>query len=273
MEVSYYVHDLNPIIFELGWGLKVSWYGLMYVIGFVIGMYLLRYLRKTGFLPLKTDDDVADLVTYAMLGVIIGGRLGHVLFYTPGQYFADPLSIFKVWEGGMASHGGFIAVLLFVRYFAKKRGVELMRILDAIVIAAALGLGFGRFGNFINAEMVGKVTDVPWAVIFPMVDELPRHPVQIYQALTEGPLLFLILWFMPRNKYAAGTHGSVFLVAYGIFRSITEYYREIDVDQLGLYFGIITKGQILSFIMIAAGILLFWYLNKKKDPGEAKAVS
>lgn len=266
MGQEFYVHNLNPIIFEIpGLGLKVAWYGLMYVLGFIVGFYLLRKLWKDGFINFAKEDDIGDLLTYLVIGVLVGGRLGHVIFYDPGFYFSHPLEILEVWKGGMASHGGIIGVIVAVYIYSKKYKLNLLRLFDVLAMIGAPGLGFGRFGNFINGEMVGKVTHVPWAVIFPKYDMLPRHPVQIYQSLTEGLAVFLILWFLvPRNKFAQGSHGAIFLISYGILRIFTEYFRELDPGHLGFYFGFLTMGQLLSIVMVISGLVMFAVLNRKK---------
>jgi phosphatidylglycerol:prolipoprotein diacylglycerol transferase len=263
MPQKYYIHHWSPIIFDLPGPFQVSWYGLMYVLGFIAAYLILNHLRQSGFLPLKKEEEIGDLLTYGILGVLIGGRLGHVIFYDPGFYFSHPLEIFMVWKGGMASHGGIIGVVIASYLFGRKYNVPLLNIWDAVAIAAPPGLGFGRFGNFINGEMVGKVTDVPWAVIFPRHDMQPRHPVQIYQALASGVVLFIILWFFPRKRFSRGSHSAVFLFSYGILRIITEYFREIDPENLGFFFGFMTMGQLLSVLMIIAGIIMFYAVNRK----------
>jgi len=265
---QYYVHNIDPIIVNLPGPLALSWYGLMYVMAFITGYFILRHLRKTGFLPLKNDEQIGDLLTYVIFGVIIGGRLGHVLFYDPGFYLSHPAEIFMIWKGGLSSHGGFIACVIGIYIFSKKYNVPILTIFDSAVMAAAPGLGFGRFGNFINGEMVGKVTDLPWAVIFSKYDMMPRHPVQLYQTLSDGVILFLILWFFPKDKFAKGSTGTVFLMVYGTLRIITEYFREVDPAHLGYYFGLFTMGQILSVLMIIIGIVMFAILNTRKLPAK-----
>jgi phosphatidylglycerol:prolipoprotein diacylglycerol transferase len=268
VESQYFIHNFDPIIFEFdlfGMHLRVAWYGLMYVIGFIAGFYLVKYLWRKGFIEFPDNDSLGDLMTYMFAGVIIGGRLGHVLFYDPIAYFSDPVTILFVWEGGMASHGGMIGVVIATYLYARRYQVSLRRLWDALAMAAPIGLGLGRFGNFINGEMVGKVTDVSWAVIFQHIDNLPRHPVQVYQSLTDGPILFLILWFWPRERFAYGTHGAVFLISYGILRIITEYFRKIDPASLGYHFGLFTTGQLLSLLMVGIGALLFWYFNRSAE--------
>jgi phosphatidylglycerol:prolipoprotein diacylglycerol transferase len=269
MPQDYYVHNLSPIIFDLPGPFQVSWYGLMYVLGFITGYVILNHLRKTGFLRFKSEEEIGDLLTYSIFGVLIGGRLGHVIFYDPGFYFSHPLEILQVWKGGMASHGGIIGVAVATWMFSRKSKVPILNIMDALTIAAPPGLGFGRFGNFINGEMVGKITDVPWAVIFPRYDMHPRHPVQIYQALASGLVLFLVMWFFPRDKYKTGSHVAVFLFTYGILRIVTEYFREVDPENLGFFFGFMTMGQLLSVIMILLGAGFFIWLNR--DKGERPA--
>ena len=263
---DYYVHDIDQYMFYFpDWFPDwlpvegVAWYGVMYLIGFIFAFYLFEHLRKTGFIPLKSKDETNDLINYVFFGVIIGGRLGHVLFYQPEIYLADPISIFKVWEGGMASHGGIIGVIIAIHMFCKKNGYNTWNFLDAGSLVAIPGLGFGRLGNFINAEMPGKIAEgLSWAVIFPAPYDQPRHPVQIYQAFGTGIFLFVMLWFiLPRDKFKHGFHLSMFMIFYGIQRIVTEFYRE-TTDVLESAFSVVTQGQLLSILMILIGAWLFY---------------
>lgn len=266
---DYYVHNIDQYMFYFPDFIAdilpvkgVSWYGTMYLLGFICAFYLFEYLRKKEFIPLKSKDETNDLINYVFFGVIIGGRLGHVLFYQPEIYFADPISIFKVWEGGMASHGGIIGVMIGIHLFAKKHQYNTWNLLDAGSLVAIPGLGFGRFGNFINGEMPGKVTDVAWAVIFPTTDMNARHPVQIYQTLGSGVFLFIVMWFiLPRDKFKPGFHLSMFMVFYGIQRIVTEFFR-METTTLSSSFGGVTQGQVLSILMIFVGFWLFRYTQK-----------
>jgi phosphatidylglycerol:prolipoprotein diacylglycerol transferase len=263
---DFYVHNIDPFAirfpFSIGPIQGIPWYGLMYLIGFIFAFYLLENLRKNSFLKLQNKNDIHEFINYAVYGVIIGGRLGHFIFYQPEVFWTDPLEILMVWHGGMASHGGIIGVFIAMYFFAKKKSVPFINTLDAAAIVTTPGLGFGRIGNFINGEMPGKVTDVSWAVIFPKYDSLARHPSQIYQALGEGLFLFIILWFiLPRTSQKAGFHVSMFFVFYGIQRIVTENYREYS-DSLSSIIPFLTQGQLLSVFMVLIGIVLCYYTSK-----------
>lgn len=253
--------------FKLGPLQGISWYGLMYILGFVAGYFLLDRLRRHEFLPLRNSEELQELLTYCILGVLIGGRLGHVLFYSPGHYLLHPAEIFAIWRGGMASHGGVAGVLLALVLFSRKYKIPLLALCDSAALATTPGLFFGRWGNFINGEMPGKVTDVPWAVIFARNAEagmLPRHPVQIYQALTEGLILFVILWMLlPRQRFKRGFHTAVFLCGYALLRIVTEFFRAPSAELASSFSETITQGQILSIAMFFSGLLVFWYTQKK----------
>lgn len=264
---EFYVHDIDPYLFrfpfELGFLKGIPWYGTMYLLGFVAGYYLVEHLRKTGFFPLKSKEESQEFINYTAYGVIIGGRLGHFLFYETSVFWTDPIQLFRVWEGGMASHGGMLGVMVSTYLFAKKYNIKFFRIWDVGSLIALPGLFFGRMGNFINGEMPGKITDVSWAVIFPSYGNDPRHPSQIYQALGEGVFMFLVLWLLlPRDKFKAGFHLSMFFIFYGIQRIITENYREVS-QALSSFTDALTQGQVLSIGMILFGIVLFWFTQYK----------
>ncbi len=259
----YYVHNWSPfaVQFKLGPLQGLSWYGLMYVLGFTVGYFLLEHLRRHQFLPLKDTTLTQDLLTYCIAGAVLGGRLGHVLFYNPSYYLSNPLEIFAVWRGGMASHGGILGLVLGLLLFSRKHHAPFLALCDSAALAATPGLFFGRFGNFINGEMPGKVTDVPWAVIFANNAEAgmaPRHPVQIYQALTEGLVLFLLLWFIvPRTRFKRGFHTAVFIIGYAVLRIATEFFRETSEELASAFGEILTQGQLLSLGMILCGIWVY----------------
>jgi phosphatidylglycerol:prolipoprotein diacylglycerol transferase len=207
--------------------------------------------------------EVENLYFYLILGLVIGARLGYVLFYDLKMYLADPLEIFAIWHGGMSFHGGLIGVLIVGIFFSWKNKKSFLKIADLFIVTAPIGLGFGRIGNFINGELYGRVTQVPWAMIFPTdKDLLPRHPSQLYESALEGGVLFLILWFLKDKKLPTGGLLAIFLSLYGLFRFFVELFREPD-PQLGFILGPFTMGQTLSAFMIIGGIILFLYLRRR----------
>ena len=253
--------NIDPILIELG-PIRVSWYGLMYVFGFFASYLLVRYqMKKRDFGVSKLE--VENLYFYLILGLIIGARLGYVLFYDLKMYLKEPLEIFAVWHGGMSFHGGLIGVLLVGILFSWKNKKSFWKIADLFIVTAPIGLGLGRIGNFINGELYGRATQSPWGMIFPKGGPLPRHPSQLYESVLEGGFLFLILWFLKDKKLPAGGLLAVFLSLYGAFRFFVEFFREPD-SQLGFILGPLTMGQALSSFMIVGGIVLFVYLRGKK---------
>ena len=255
--------DIDPVIFEIGF-LKIRWYGMMYVIGFLLGWWLARIRCKRADSPINAQQ-VDDLVFYAMLGVIAGGRLGYVLFYGFDEFLADPLYPFKIWEGGMSFHGGLLGVITAMWWFARKLGHNIWTMTDFVAPLVPLGLGFGRIGNFINGELWGKPTNVPWGF---EVNGDVLHASQLYEALLEGFVLFAILWVFsakPRPRMAVS---GMFLLFYGLFRFIIEFYRVPDADLGYLAFGWVTMGQVLSAPMILLGALML-FLAYRNAPGAA----
>ncbi|MBE0363775.1 phosphatidylglycerol:prolipoprotein diacylglycerol transferase [Pseudoalteromonas ulvae UL12] len=248
--------EIDPIIFSIG-PLSVRWYGMMYLIGFACAMWLAnrQAVKSDGQ---WTKDHVSDLLFYGMLGVILGGRFGYVLFYQFSYFLENPFYLFRIDQGGMSFHGGVIGVVLAVVWFAKTRQKRLLEVGDFVAPLVPLGLLAGRIGNFINGELWGRTTDVSWGVVFPGAGALARHPSQLYEAFLEGLVLFLILqWFIKKPR-PAGSVAGVFLLGYGSFRFFVEYFREPDAH-LGLFAGMISMGQILSTPMIFAGIgFLVW---------------
>jgi phosphatidylglycerol:prolipoprotein diacylglycerol transferase len=247
---------INPVAFSLG-SLQVHWYGLMYLFGF-ISAWLLAHWRNTHYQLNWTSEQISDLIFYSALGVIIGGRIGYMLFYNIPELIHAPWSIFKIWEGGMSFHGGLLGVLIALFIFARRFKKPFWAVGDFIAPLVPLGLGAGRIGNFINGELWGRVTDVPWAMIYPHVDAEPRHPSQLYEFGLEGFCLFILIWWYARVPRPVGRVSAVFLMGYAVCRLIAECFREPD-PQLGyIAFGWLTMGQILSLPMLLLGLWLWW---------------
>lgn len=247
--------QFDPVAVSIG-PLKIHWYGLTYLVGFAAGWWLGRLRTRKPWAPIN-EVQMGDLLFYLALGVILGGRFGYVLFYNFDAFLADPLWLFRVWEGGMAFHGGLLGVILAMWWYGRKVGCGFWRLADFVAPLVPVGLGAGRIGNFINGELWGKPTDVPWAMVFPQApDDLARHPSQLYQFALEGVVLFVILWWFsakPRPRMAVS---GLFLVCYGLFRFLVEFVRQPD-PQLGyLAFDWLTMGQVLSLPMIVAGTVL-----------------
>lgn len=262
-----YTHNLDPIFLNFGF-LVIRWYSLAYIFGIIIGWWLgkniVQNIIKRTNLNFKLND-FDDLVTYLIISIILGGRIGYVVFYNLNYYVANPLDIFKVWEGGMSFHGALIGIIIGSYIFSKKIKVPTFFMLDVIACVSPIGIFLGRIANFINGELVGKVTDGTWGVIFPLVDTLPRHPSQLYQATLEGIILFLILFSQIfKSKYKIGECSYLFLIYYGVFRVISEIFREPDI-QVGYFFDLISMGTILSLLMILTGIIIFVILKKKNE--------
>ena len=253
--------EIDPVIFHVG-PLSVRWYGLMYLLGFAAAYALISHLSRLRNLALSRDG-VSDLLFFGVLGVVLGGRLGYVLFYNPAQYFSRPLEIFAVWQGGMSFHGGMLGVVVAVVIFCRRRKLPILLTGDVVVASSAIGLGLGRIGNFINGELWGRTTDLPWGMVFPGGGPLPRHPSQLYEAILEGLVLSIILYLMNRRKVAEGLPFFSFFIGYGLFRFLVEFVRQPDA-QLGFLWGGATMGQLLSLPMILFGLGGCIYLYRLK---------
>ena len=246
--------SIDPVAFSIG-AFQLRWYGLMYLAGFGIG-WLLGRSRAPSLGIGWTKSDVDDLLTCSMLGVIIGGRLGYVLFYDLPVYLADPGEILRIWNGGMSFHGGLLGVLAAFWYFARTRKKGFLEISDFVAPLVPQAVFFGRIGNFINGELWGKVSDLPWAMIFPTGGPYPRHPSQLYEALLEGVLLFIILWIYSAKKRPVGRISGLFAVGYSVVRFVVEFVRIPDAQLGYLAFGWLTMGQLLCLPLFAVGLWL-----------------
>jgi phosphatidylglycerol:prolipoprotein diacylglycerol transferase len=252
---------IDPELVRVG-PLAVRWYGLMYAFGFGASYALVRFQTKRASQPLP-EGFLDSLYTWLVLGVLLGGRLGYVLFYDLTTYLHDPLEIVAVWHGGMSFHGGLIGTLAGGAWCCRKYTVGFWKAADLVIVTAPVGLGLGRLGNFINGELYGRVTDVPWAMVFPNGGTLPRHPSQLYELLLEGVLLFAILWTVKGRLRFTGGVTALFLMLYGLFRFLVEFVREPD-QQLGFVLGPFTMGQVLSIATAAVGVALFLYRRRHR---------
>ncbi len=265
---------LDPVALQIG-PLAIHWYGLTYLVAF--GLLVLLGIRRTR-LPLFASRgwvrrDIEDLLFYGVLGVVVGGRLGYVLFYKPGYYLQHPLEVFAVWKGGMAFHGGLLGALVAMAVFAVLRGRRFLEVSDLVAPCVPPGLASGRIGNFINGELPGRLAspDVPWAMVYPQTGSpLPRHPSSIYQFLLEGLLLFVLLWLYARRPRGLGQVSGAFLVGYGVFRFVAEYFREPD-EFLGLLALGLSMGQWLCVPMIIAGAALWLWGRERAYPPQRSA--
>ena len=256
---------IDPVLVEIG-PLAIRWYSLAYIAGILLGWRYARFLAER-FSCAPTAKDIDDFVIWVTLGIIIGGRLGYVAFYKPEFFFGHPLEILQVWQGGMSFHGGMIGVAVAAVRFAKRRRIPLLTLSDITACATPMGLFFGRLANFVNGELYGRVSDVPWAMVFPGGGPEPRHPSQIYQAALEGIVLFAVLFMVSRaSTEGRGLLTGVFLSGYGLFRIVGELFRQPDAH-IGFLFGGMTFGQMLSVPMIAVGV---WLVMRRKPSPAAR---
>src|SRR6056300_57714 len=257
--------NINPVAVDLGI-IKIRWYALSYIAGILLSWFLILKIIKIKKIDLNSKE-ISDLVSNCMIGIIIGGRLGYVFFYNPEYYSNNLLEIFKIWNGGMSFHGGFIGVIFAVIYSSKLFKIPILTFADLIAIVAPVGLFFGRLANFINGELFGRTTNHSFGIIFPNAGDLPRHPSQLYEAFFEGIVLFIILWVMMYIfdlLKKPGIISSLFILLYGVFRFFIEFFREPD-QHIGLLYFEFSMGQILSFPMVLIGLYfsIFFY-NKHK---------
>jgi phosphatidylglycerol:prolipoprotein diacylglycerol transferase len=258
--------DIDPIAVALG-PLAIRWYSLAYIVGLIAAW---RYCRRLAERPPNAvdPDQFDDFLLWATLGVVLGGRLGYVLFYKPAFFLANPLEILVIWQGGMSFHGGAAGVILAIILFARKRGISWLSLGDLVACAVPIGLFLGRLANFVNGELYGRAADVPWAMVFPRdPEQIPRHPSQLYEAGLEGIVLFLLLYLLVRRGWLErpGAIGGAFLAGYGLARIIVEFFRQPDAH-LGFLLGFTTMGQVLSFPLIIAGVILIaWGYRAKRS--------
>lgn len=257
--------QIDPVIFSIG-PLQVRWYGLMYVLGFIATMALVKYQIKK-FHYKELDSQFENLNMVLIISLVLGGRLGYVLFYNLPYYLKHPSEIVATWQGGMSFHGALLGIVAAGLIFCRRKKLDFWRAADLYAVTIPIGLGLGRIGNFINGELYGRTTDVAWGMVFPGGGPLPRHPSQLYESFLEGLLLFIILWFAkekqrPPSSWPSGAMVALFLILYGVFRILVEFFREPDAH-LGFIAGGVTMGQVLSSLMIVAGIVVF--LVRKKQ--------
>ena len=253
-----FINNFDPVALEI-FSLEIRWYSLAYIFGILVGWIL---SKKLFIQNIKIKKNFDDFLTYIIIGIIFGGRLGYIFLYNINYYLNNPLDIFKIWQGGMSFHGGLIGIILASIIFAKKNNQNAFLYLDIVALVAPIGIFFGRIANFINSELYGTITNAPWAVIFIQIDKFPRHPSQLYEALLEGIFLFLLLIYF-KNKFfnKPGVISALFLIFYSIFRFFVEFYREPD-EQLGYIFFNLSMGQVISLIFLLSGILLFYLKNE-----------
>ncbi len=255
-----FINNFDPVALEI-FSLEIRWYSLAYIFGIILGWII---AKKLFIKNIEIKNKFDDYLTNLIIGIIIGGRLGYVLIYNLSFYLSNPLDIFKIWQGGMSFHGGLIGVIVASIIFARKNNHNSFLYMDIVSLVAPIGLFFGRIANFINSELYGTITNVPWSVTFVQVDNLPRHPSQLYEALLEGLFLFLILIYF-RNKFSnkPGVISGLFLVFYSIFRFFVEFFRVPD-EQLGYIFLNLTIGQIVSLTFIVSGVILIYFKNETR---------
>ena len=257
-----FINNFDPVAFQI-LSFEIRWYSLAYVVGILIGWIL---CKKIFIKNLSIDEKFDDYITYLIIGIILGGRFGYIVFYNFNYYTNNILDIFKIWQGGMSFHGGLIGVIIASTIFAKRNRQDSFLYMDLVSLVAPIGIFFGRLANFINSELYGIQTEAPWAVTFVQIDNLSRHPSQLYEAILEGLILFLILIYFRKKNYLEnpGLISSIFLIFYSIFRFFVEFFRVPD-EQLGYLIFNLSMGQIISLIFILLGIILFYFKHENKQ--------
>jgi len=256
-----FINNFDPVAFEI-LSLKIRWYSLAYIFGIILGwVYCKKRLIKDPHIKALFDD----FITYLIIGVILGGRLGYALFYNLKYYLENPSEILMVWNGGMSFHGGLIGVIVASQLFSKKHNLNQFVFLDLVALSAPIGIFFGRIANFINSELIGRAADLPWSVQFVLIDNIKRHPSQLYEAFFEGIILFFLLGYFFRKNYlqSPGKISSLFLIFYSLFRFFAEFFRAPDA-QIGYLVLNLTQGQLISIFFLVAGIVLFYLKNNEK---------
>ena len=257
-----FINNFDPVAFEI-FSLGIRWYSLSYIFGIVLGWLL---CKKIFIKDKNLNEKFDDYISYLIIGIIVGGRLGYIIFYNIDYYLKNLFDIFKVWEGGMSFHGGLIGIIVATIIFAKKNGENSFLYMDLVAIVAPIGIFFGRLANFINSELYGTPSEVPWAIIFIKIDNLARHPSQLYEAILEGIILFIILLYFREKNYLKkpGLISAIFLIFYSVFRFVAEFFRVPD-EQLGYLIFNLSMGQIISVLFIIFGIVLFYFKNENKQ--------
>ncbi len=262
-----FIHNLDPVLIDFGF-IAIRWYSLAYIFGIILGWWYGKKIIAEKFLTRDYKfnlKDFDDFITYLVISLIIGGRLGYVIFYNPEFYFSNSSEIIKIWKGGLSFHGALLGVIVGTYIFSVRRKLQAFFLLDIVACVSPIGIFLGRIANFINGELIGKASILPWSVIFPKVDMVPRHPSQLYEALLEGLILFIILNLLILKKdYKIGTCSIIFLITYGILRIISEYFREPD-QQIGYLFNSISMGSLLSLFMILFGFVMVVYFKKNEN--------
>ncbi len=247
---------IDPVALTLG-PLEIRWYGLAYVAGFIVAGLVMRSLARRWDIGLG-DDDLLDVVLAAILGLVVGARLGYVVFYGAGAFWDEPMRILAVWDGGMSFHGGLAGIMLAGWFIARRKGISPLALFDLGAVGAPLGIFFGRLANFVNGELWGRPTDLPWGMVFPSAPGgMPRHPSQLYEAVLEGLVIFVVLWVLSRRRRPDGLLIGTLMVLYAVFRTVVEFFREPDV-QLGYILGPFTMGQLLTVPVFLGGVWLIW---------------